>query len=165
MDADMAEYTRAAYGRLLRRGYLLVGDAGLAEDLVQETLLRTLAASRRRPLNDLDAYSSVVLLRLAISQWRRTRRLRELPSLTPDLPGLGEEGSFEDQDAMWQALGELPRQQRAVLVLRYYEDMSESQIAAAMDVGVGTVRRYNARALDRLRAVLESRQMSGDSPS
>ena len=97
----------------------------------------------------------VTMVNLATSRWRRWARLREVPTETvPDVALVDGIPEHDERSRMWQALRELPPRQRAVLVLRFYEDLGESEIAEAMRVSVGTVRSQMARGLRRMRAVL-----------
>lgn len=136
---------------LLRVAYLLTGDRGLAEDLLQTSLAKTYAAwPRIRDGQAVEAYVRTVMTRTVIS-WRRRNRVREDPvwdvpeSAAPreQQPGGGEE--------LWADLQALPRRQRAVLVLRYYEDLSEAQIAEVLGCSRGTVKSQASRGLATLR--------------
>lgn len=138
--------------RLLRTAVLLVGDRQHAEDLLQTALERT--ARRWSSLDGApEAYTRVVLTHLVIDR-RRRRRLPEVP-LNTDLPGGADPG---DQVALratlLAALRCLPRRQRAVVVLRYIEDLSEAETAHTLDIGLGTVKSSASRGLHRLRTAL-----------
>ena len=151
MDDELADFVRARYPQLLRRGYLLTGNQQAAEDLVQEALARCCAAWRRHPITEPDAYVHRVMVNVLISR-SRLRRLRE--DATADVPEVRASdvtSQHADRDVVWQALLETPPRQRAVLVLRFYEGMTESEIAACMDTTVGTVRSQTAKGLARLR--------------
>lgn len=155
MDSQLADFVRARYPRLLRHAYVLTGSHGEAEDLVQEALARACAAGRRRRIHDLDGYVWTTMVNLSARKWRRWTRIRELPTDAIPDPGLSDstdEGA--ERSRMHQALREISPRQRAVLVLRFYEDLSEVQIAELLNVGVGTVRSQTARGLSRIRAVL-----------
>ena len=160
MDEDFARYVRERHPRLVRRAYLLTGDPGLAEDLVQDTLARCLVASRRRPIDDLDAYVGRALVHAAVSAWRRRPVAQDRPATSGEgvesmaLPGPDPAESVVDRDQMWRVLQSAPPRQRAVLVLRYYEDLPESAVAALLGVSVGTVRSQNAKGLARMRVVI-----------
>jgi RNA polymerase sigma-70 factor (sigma-E family) len=135
---------------LLRTAYLLVHDEGLAEDLVQTALTKCWFAWRRID-GDPEPYVRRVLVTTSVSWWRR-RWTRELPA--GDLP---ERAAAEATDRMvdaqdlWKAIGHLPRRQRAVVVLRYVEDQSESETADLLGCSVGTVKSQCAKALAKLR--------------
>lgn len=149
----LRELASARQSALLRFGLLLTGDRHRAEDLVQTALTRTLAAwprvSRR---DDPEGYVRRTMSRLAANErrwrWRETS-YDDPPVRDPQEPT----GDPELRDLIWAALAGLPARQRAVLVLRYYEDLSEAQIADVLGCSAGTVKSQAARGLDRLRAV------------
>jgi RNA polymerase sigma-70 factor (sigma-E family) len=154
-DADKAfeDFVRARSPALVRYGYVLTGNPHDAADLAQEALARLGSAwSRVRRKDDPEGYARTTMARLHISRWRRLRRER-LVGDPPDRgyadPGLER---AEGDAGLWRALGDLPRRQRAVLVLRYYEHHSDQDIAALLGISRGTVRSQAARALDKLRA-------------
>jgi RNA polymerase sigma-70 factor (sigma-E family) len=138
--------------RLLRTAYLLTGDAGHAEDVVQSALLRTARrwrSARRSP----EAYARTVVANLAKDRWRGLgRRPAEAP-LVHDVP-LAVPDDRLDRDALMRAARELPLGQRAVLVLRYFDDLSVEETAKALGITTGTVKSQTARALASLRAAL-----------
>jgi RNA polymerase sigma-70 factor (sigma-E family) len=146
------EFVAARGNALLRFAYLLCGDAYLAEDLVQTVLARAYAkwprvAATERP----EAYVKKMLVNEHLS-WRRRRSSGEVSVAAPDGGAVG--GSAEalaERDAAWRLLATLPRRQRAVLVLRYYEDLSDAGIADALGCSVSAVRAYASRALATLR--------------
>ncbi|MBB6566016.1 SigE family RNA polymerase sigma factor [Kribbella sandramycini] len=147
------ELVRASEQRLLRLGLMLSGNRHSAEDLVQTVLAR---AHRRwdkiRGLEHPEAYLRTMVVNEFLS-WRRILKNRELPLAEPiERPSEEDIGSRQAlKDATWQLLTRLPRQQRAVLVLRYYEDLSDDEIATVLGVVSGTVRSNAARALASLR--------------
>ncbi len=153
---DVAEYVRGRYPQLLRRAYLLTGDRGAAEDLVQDVLGRSWQRLERGGVHDVDAYLNRALVNAAVSRWRHRSRIRELPWRAPPEPASAPDRADElaERDRMWRALQSAPPRQRAVLVLRYYEDLPEREVAALLGVSVGTVRSQNAKGLARLRAVI-----------
>jgi RNA polymerase sigma-70 factor (sigma-E family) len=132
--------------------WLLSGDPGRAEDLVQETLARTWQAwPRIRRADNAESYVRKVMVNLNVSWWRR-RWWRESPQAAlPEQPGKDLTGQADLRDAVRRALAVLPPRQRAVLVLRYYEDWTEAQTAAALGCSVGTVKSQAHRAIARLR--------------
>lgn len=150
-EAEFAEFVRARYPRLLRTTYLLVGDRGLAEDLVQSGLLKTLGAWDRLTRTEAaEAYTRTTIVRLA-GRWGRRRWRGEIP--TSHLPDTGTTAAPDvvlTVDVR-RALAGLPWEQRAVLVLRYFDDLSEADIAAALGCSVGTVKSRASRALTTLR--------------
>jgi RNA polymerase sigma-70 factor (sigma-E family) len=153
-DVEFEEFVRARGSALIRYGYVLTGSAEDAADLVQEALLKLSDTwSRVRNKDSPEAYVRTTMARQHISWWRRRRR----EHLTDDVP----EGIYHDTHS-WGELcmspATLPRKQRAVLVLRYYEDLPDEEIAAILGISRGTVRSQAYRALATLRvrpAVLE----------
>jgi RNA polymerase sigma-70 factor (sigma-E family) len=140
------------YERLLRVAYLLTGDARRAEDLLQRALAKTWFAWNRLHLESADAYVRVVLTRTYISD-RRRRWNGELPTASvPEGPAPDELTRVLDRDRLRRALATLPARMRSVLVLRYFEDLSEEQTAEALGCSVGTVKSQASRGLARLRA-------------
>ena len=154
-EARFREFVSARSAALLRVAYLVSGDMNLAEDLLQTTLTRTYLAWRRLDgIESLDAYARRVLLNTATSWWRRRWR-GERPTLElPERPVSDQSDQRAERDAMWRLLGRLPARQRAVLVLRYYEDLSEADIATELGLSVGTVKSHASRALAALRSHL-----------
>jgi RNA polymerase sigma-70 factor (sigma-E family) len=150
--ADSAEFDRFVVMRsqaLLRTAYLLVQDESLAEDLLQTALTKSWFAWSR--IDDPEAYVRRVLVTTSASWWRR-RWTRETP--TADLPepasSVTVEGPVDGHD-LWLAIGQLPRRQRAVVVLRYLEDRTEAETARLLGCSVGTVKSQCAKALAKLR--------------
>jgi RNA polymerase sigma-70 factor (sigma-E family) len=141
----------------LRLAYLLTGDQGLAEDLVQEAFVRV--AGRFAHLRDRDAFGAYLrraVVNLANSHFRRRRVERAyLTRAQADAAvrsGAGLAGaSVEDRDELWLALGGLPQRQRAAIVLRYYEDLSEARIAELLQCRPGTVKSLLSRGLEAMR--------------
>jgi RNA polymerase sigma-70 factor (sigma-E family) len=151
VDDQLAEFVRGRYSYLLRRAYLLTGNHPAAEDLVQEALYRCCRVWRHSAVGNPGPYVDRVMVNLLVSK-SRLRRYREEP--TEVLPDRGvSDGSAEraDRDAMWRALQLAPPRQRAILVLRFYEGLTETDIAECLGVSVGTVRSQTAKALVRLR--------------
>ncbi len=146
-------FARARLAELLRFGYALTGDQDMAADLVQDALVRTGLRWSRVRAADPEGYVRRIMVNTQISWWRRRRR----EQLTASPPDRGYEPPAAD-DSMWILLAGLPPRQRAVLVLRYYEDLSEVQIAAALGCSVGTVKSQAARAIGKLRAALATEQ-------
>jgi RNA polymerase sigma-70 factor, ECF subfamily len=143
----------AARGRALcRTAYLLTGDWQVGEDLVQEALTRTYLRRRRlRSAEALEPYARKVLVSLFLTS-RRRQWHKELPvANVPDHAVNGELEAAEDRRGLWSALLALSAQQRAVLVLRYFEDLTEAEIAAVLACSPGAVKTHAARGLERLR--------------
>ena len=147
---DFETYVAARYDALLRTAYLLTGHHHDAEDLLQQALVKAVGAWGR--MDEPDAYVRTVLVRTNISRWRR-RRWREVSTDLPRDVGVTDDGA-EDRLMLERALGVLAPRQRAVIVLRYYEDLTEVQTAAALGIAVGTVKSQARDALRRLREVV-----------
>jgi len=154
-DADKVfeDFVRARSPALVRYGYVLTGNPHDAADLAQEALARLGSTwSRVQRKDDPEGYVRTTMARLHINRWRRLRRER-LFGQPPDQayadPGLDR---AEGDGGLWRALAGLPPRQRAVLVLRYYEQHTDEEIAALLGISRGTVRSQAARALDKLRA-------------
>ncbi len=161
---DFAEFVLSRTAALLRFAYLLTGDRHLAEDLTQEALVRVHQRWTRIVHEDgPEPYVRKTILHLYLS-WRRRRSSAELPS--EYLPERADPGRFDedllDRDEMWTLLATLPRAQRAVVVLRYYEDLSDPDIAHLLGCSAATVRVHAFKALKRLRAVLAPLAPTGD---
>lgn len=151
MDEQFAAFATSRYLLLVRRAYLLTGDHAAAEDLAQDALAGLLVAWRRGVPADPDRYVSRALTNKAISRWRRRSTTEVVTDLVPDRAGPDPGGQRDDRDALWRAMLELPARQRAVLVLRYFEDVSDAEIAEQLGASQGTVRSLAARAVERLR--------------
>ena len=142
------EYVAARRGALLRTAYLLTGSHEDAEDLVQVALIKAVP-HWRRIADHPEPYVRKILAHESVSRWRR-RRWREVS--TDELPETSVEGPSDDRLELRQALARLPPRQRAVIVLRYYEDLTEKETAATLGISVGTVKSQARDALARLRA-------------
>ena len=143
-------FVRVRSRALARLAFLLTGDPHHAEDLVQTALAR--AAVQWPRLEDPEAYVRRVLYTQAVSWWRVRRR--RPPEVLVDAPPDRAATTGTDPDLrilLGSALAKLTRKQRAVLVLRFYEDRSESETAELLSVGVGTVKSQTRHALRRLR--------------
>jgi RNA polymerase sigma-70 factor (sigma-E family) len=155
VDAQAREAFQAyVVGRspaLLRTAYLLTGNRADAEDLLQTALAKTyLAWDRIREREALDGYVRRVLVTTQTSFWRR-KRPESLYDELPESAGRDALADADLHDALWTALGRLSRKQRAAVVLRYYEDLSEAETARVLGVSVGTVKSTTSRALTLLR--------------
>jgi RNA polymerase sigma-70 factor (sigma-E family) len=148
-----AGFVRARYGSLLRFAFLLTADRGHAEDLVQDGLARTYGAwGRLREPAAADAYTRTTLVRLAVRARRRRWRGETPTSALPDRAGGdGDDRDLDLAESVRAALATLPPDQRAVLVLRYYDDRTEREIADLLDCSPGTVKSRAARGLAALR--------------
>ncbi|MFF5208501.1 SigE family RNA polymerase sigma factor [Streptosporangium sp. NPDC000396] len=146
---EFTDFVAARGNALYRYGYVLTGNAEDAADLTQEALMRLGDAwSRVRKRDDPEGYVRTIMARLHISIWRRLRRER-LVDVVPEAAYTDDR--FGDDLGLWNELKGLPPKQRAVLVLRYYEDLSDQEIAELLGISRGTVRSQAARALDKLR--------------
>jgi RNA polymerase sigma-70 factor (sigma-E family) len=142
------DFAQARMRALLRFAHVLTGDRDRAADLVQDALERTLLAwPRVQSKGDPEGYVRRAIVNRQISVWRRRRRER----LVAEPPESAYDDSRHDRE-LWDALGTLPPRQRAVLVLRYYEDLTEADAAAVLGCSVGTVKSQASRGLARLRA-------------
>lgn len=141
------QYVAARRGALLRTAYLLTGHREDAEDLVQVALVKVVPKWSRIAA-DPEPYVRKVLVHESVSRWRR-RRWREVH--TDRLPETPVEGPAADRVALQQALARLAPRQRAVVVLRYYDDLTEAETARVLGVSVGTVKSQARDALARLR--------------
>ncbi|MGN6330215.1 MAG: SigE family RNA polymerase sigma factor [Motilibacteraceae bacterium] len=155
-DAEFEAFATAQAPSLRRTAFLLTGDWHRAEELTQETLTRIyLAWPRLHDVADLKAYSRTVLTRLVID-WRR--KDRDLPvDRVPEGGGRTDAGP-ELRDELVTALRAMPARQRAVVVLRYWEDLGVAETAQALGCSEGTVKSQAARGLAALRALLPTTQ-------
>lgn len=159
MDEEITEFIRSRHASLLRRAFLLTGDAGLAQDLVQDSLARLWLSWSRRPVENPDAYVARVMVNASISAWRKRRRVQTVAEIDAGMVAVpdGAEASAE-HDRVWAALVQLPARQRAILVLRYYEDLSEAEICQALSISPGTVRSQTFKARQTLRQVMSEEE-------
>ncbi len=163
-DPAFEEFVRARSAALLRTAYLLVADHGHAEDLLQTALLRTLQHWRKARVAP-EAYVRQTLVNLCRDNWRRARvRPRELPLLTGAQDGRAIDGPAErvgQRRELVTALASLPPGQRAVIVLRFVEDLSVTQTAKSLGISAGTVKSYTSRAIASLRTMLHEDDFAG----
>ncbi len=152
LEAQFRHFVATRSTALLRTAYLLAGDWATAEDLLQISLTKTyLAWKRLGHIDAVEAYARRVLVNTSTSWWRR-RWHRERPTETmPEMPAPDSSERHVERDELWRHVQQLPPRQRAVLVLRYYEDMSEQDTARLLGVTVGTVKSQSSRALATLR--------------
>ncbi|MFJ1752802.1 SigE family RNA polymerase sigma factor [Kitasatospora sp. NPDC088134] len=151
--ADFEEFAATRWQRLVRTAYLLTGDHHEAEDVVQATFAKVFRNwSRISRLDEPDAYVRRALVNNNLSRHRR-RRVRQL--LVPVLPDRADAGGghrgLEERPALLAALAELPPRQRAVVVLRYWEDLGEARVAEVLGCSVGNVKSQASRGLAKLR--------------
>lgn len=151
--ADFFEFAHACSGRLFRTACLLTGDWHLAEDLVQETLAKVYRAWRRIDHSvPPTGYAQTVLIRTFISLRRRRSSSERPVEAVPESAGPVDDAEL--RLALTDALAKLSVKDRAVLVLRYWEDQSVEETAEVLRVSQGAVRVRSVRALARLRAIL-----------
>ncbi|HSV37987.1 MAG TPA: SigE family RNA polymerase sigma factor [Nocardioidaceae bacterium] len=145
--SDFDAFVAARSSALLRTAFLLTHDHGRAEDLLQTALAKGWLAWSRID-TDPEAYVRKIMVNTYATWWRR-RWNDEKP--TGDLPDAGYDEDQSVRHDLWAALGRLPRGQRAVVVLRYFEDCSEAETARLLECSVGTVKSQTAKALAKLR--------------
>lgn len=147
-EASFTEYVGARRAALVRTAYLLTGSAEDAEDLVQTALIKAVP-KWGRIADDPEPYVRAILARESVNRWRR-RRWRELHTDTvPEQHA--QTVDIEGRESLRSALAALAPRQRAVIVLRYYEDLTERQTAEVLGISVGTVKSQARDALARLR--------------
>ena len=147
---DFRAFVDARWPALVRYAYALTGDRGHAEDVVQVALERTWRRWRHVRSESAEGYVRTVIARQVISRWR-TRRPAETALGALDAPTPGPEDSHAVHDVVWRELAELPPRMRAVVVLRFVEDLTEVETARVLGISVGTVKSQTARAMTRLR--------------
>ena len=156
---DYDAYVTARSPHLLRVAYLLTRDWATAEDVLQTALVKTWFAWRRVHGNP-DPYVRKIIANTFMSLMRRRWTHEVVTDTLPDHAVAGPD-HYAEQEALWQLLGRLPARQRAVLVLRYFEDLTVEETAATLDITEGTVKSQASRALAKLRESSElSRRMS-----
>ena len=169
MDAGAEEefrrFVQARWHALVRTAYLLTGDQGRAEDLVQQTLVKVHRrwahiASAESPY----AYTRAALVNEAASWWRRRRvaeTLGEVPAHADRDPS-DHYAHVDTRDQLARAVLQLPPRMRGVIVLRYFEDLSEADTARALGMSVGSVKSQASRGLERLRVVMSETNAAGE---
>lgn len=154
-DDEFVEFAQVSFARLTHAAFLLTGDRDDAEDLAQAALVRTYAAWSRVRRQSAHAYARTALVNLVTDRWRRP--LREYA--TEEIPERSGPRNLADDvmERRWliEMLLSLSLQERAVVILRHYFDLSEAETAAELKVSVGTVKSTNSRALSKLRVCAE----------
>jgi RNA polymerase sigma-70 factor (sigma-E family) len=159
-DEGFREFVSARSPALLRTAYLLVGDRGLAEDLVQSALVKAYRHwDRIAAVGSPEAYVRKIMVNERRTWWRRGRG-REVIGDVPERAGPDESSALAERDRVWRAVLTLPPRTRAVLVLRYWEDLSEAETAATLGCSVGTVKSQASRGLRKLQQVLDGVPMA-----
>ncbi|HEX5334729.1 MAG TPA: SigE family RNA polymerase sigma factor [Propionicimonas sp.] len=148
-DAEYTAFVRAASVSLTRTAWLLTGDTDLAAELVQEALVKTYLAWRGVRHGEATAYARRVLVNLNIDRWRR-HPATPWEDLDRAAPSRAEQ-VIDDRDEVVRMLATLPPQQRRVIVLRYYDDLSEADVADHLGISVGAVKSAASRGLATLR--------------
>ena len=152
-DAEFSAYMSARQAALYRTAYLLAGDHAGAEDLLQNAFAKLyLSWDRIREREALDGYVRRIMVNENNSLWRRAWKRRE--HSTDTMPEAGAHDTYDDGmgGALWSFVQTLPPKQRAVVVLRYYEQLTEAEIAEVLGISTGTVKSQASRALAALRA-------------
>jgi len=162
LEREYVEYVRGRLPRLYRTAYLLCGDAHQADDIVQATLTALYTHWKRASAADnLDGYVHRILVRRYLDERRRRWSKVLLGDAVPDLPAQSDHG-FEDRDALMTALRELPKGQRAVIVLRFLSDLSVEATAEALGCSEGNVKSQCSRGLAALRGALGPVMIHGE---
>ncbi len=165
-DEQFTGFASAATPSLWRTAYLLTGDAARADDLLQQALVKTYLAWHRVRVEDATAYARRVVVNTHTDTWRRTRRER-LVDIVPEVLSVPDEQALAaliDRRTVLPALAILTQRERAVIVLRYFIDLSEREIAAELGIAPGTVKSTAHRALRRMRLALEPSPLAQRSP-
>ncbi len=158
-DAEFADWMAARQMALVRTAYLLTGSQHSAEDLVQTTLTKLyLAWDRISDHQHVDAYARRALVNEHRSTWRRSSRRLEVVSDSPPDTGHVPAQYDGEREVVWRFVQGLPPRQRAVIVLRYYEDLSEAETADLLGISTGTVKSQASRALASLRERVPARE-------
>lgn len=146
--------------RVQRVALLLVGDRSVADDLVAEAVARTLPRWRAGGVGDPAAYLRRVVVNLASRRWRRRSiaARHDRAALNWLQPAIDDDAVVVERDAVVRAVARLAPRRRAVVVLRFYDDLSEAQIAEVLGVRVGTVKSQLSRGLEQLRDELGTRE-------
>ena len=155
-DEEFRDFMRGRWPAMVRLAYGLTGDLGHAEDVAQAAFARAYASwSRVARTGDPDAYVRKIVINENLSRFRKRRVTEDLVGAVPEGPGQAAADVTADSEALLAALRRLGPRQRAVIVLRYWMDMSEAETAAALNCSVGTVKSQASRALATLRGSAE----------
>jgi RNA polymerase sigma-70 factor (sigma-E family) len=152
-DAEFSDFMHGRWAQLVRLGYGLTGDVQIAEDLAQTAFARAYASwPRVRRAADPDAYVRKIVVNANLNRYRKRRVTEDLTAAVPEVAQSGDPaGRHEDRAALVAALLQLPHGQRAAVVLRYWLDMTEAEVAAVMGCSTGNVKSQASRALAKLR--------------
>lgn len=155
-DEDFRGFVATRSAALLRTAYLLTGDRGHAEDLLQNALTKAYRHwGRIRAAGNPEAYVRRILVNERRTWWRRYGGREVTLDRLPERGGPDEPAAVDERDALWRALQAMPPRTRAVLVLRYWADLSEVDTAAAPGCSVGSVKSQASRGLRRLQELLD----------
>jgi len=155
-EAEFRDFVTTRAASLRRTAYLMCGDWHAAEDAVQTTFTRAyIAWGRVRSVDNTDAYVRRILLRVVIDEGRRPWRREHIVTIVPDSSYI--DRSSDDRDALMTALRAMPPRQRAVVVLRYWDDMSIEDTASVLGITTGAVKSSASRGLDALRRLIGDR--------
>ncbi|MFI9449419.1 SigE family RNA polymerase sigma factor [Amycolatopsis sp. WAC 01375] len=154
-DDEFVEFVRNSATRLQHAAFLLTSDRHQAEDAAQTALAKTYAAWSRVRRKDAYAYARQVLVNHIIDGWRRPIRENATEDIPEQPSGLDVAGAVVQRKWLLDALRTLTDRERAVVVLRHFFDLKESDVAGELGVSVGTVKSTNSRALTKLRITAE----------
>lgn len=150
-DLDFDGFVVASWPSLFRASFLLMGDYQLAEDALQSALAKVYVAwPRVSKVEHPRSYTRAVLTNEAMAWWRRRSSSEQPVAEWPDTSVTGHEEAVTQAQVVWQALQRLPPRQRAVMVLRYYEDLTEAEIAHTLDISTGSVKTHAHHAVRAL---------------
>ncbi|KUN77494.1 SigE family RNA polymerase sigma factor [Streptomyces griseoruber] len=166
LEDRFQEFVRARWSRLVRTAYLLTGDVHHAEDLTQTALAKAYRSWRRIARTDNpEAYVRRMLVSCNSDRFRKRRVTEALTAAPPDRAGRDEAtGRVDERGSLMAGLAQLPTKQRAVVVLRYWEDLSEAEVAEVLGCSPGTVKSQASKGLAKLRTypgLAPSRAVSG----
>ncbi|MEY9907058.1 RNA polymerase sigma-70 factor (sigma-E family) [Catenulispora sp. MAP12-49] len=158
-EDSFREFVEGSWSRLLRTAYLLTGDHGAAEDLVQIALMRTYRHwARIEAYEAPEAYVRRAMVNANISAWRRRKPVVHVMAEPPE-PRAGtqdHQDAYALRDELWRVVCAMSPRMRTAFVLRYFEDLTEAEAAAVMGCAVGTVKSQIARGLAKLRTELQA---------
>jgi RNA polymerase sigma-70 factor (sigma-E family) len=155
-EASYVEFVSARWTSLYRFAYLMAGSEHAAEDLLQTSLMKAFVSwDKVQHTESPEAYVRRIVVNTAISDGRsRSRRPEVIVELIPESPTAATDVASIDRAALWPLVAALPARQRAVVVLRYYEDLSEAEIARILGCARGTVKSQASAALRSLRVTV-----------
>ncbi|HVT63609.1 MAG TPA: SigE family RNA polymerase sigma factor [Mycobacteriales bacterium] len=161
--SDFDDFVVASAPALLRMSIALTGDRGAAEDLLQDVLERMYVAWPR--IDEPSAYARRALVNASSNRWRlRARRPEHAVAALPEVAIADSADAQSHRDELVRAVAMLPARQRAVVVLRFLEDLSEAETARALGCTTGTVKSQTARALSKLRELIPSHSTMRSTP-